>query len=145
MAINGKRYSFEDITATMPHGTLIDFESIEYSDKIEIEASYGKGSNPRGYGRGNYSAEAKVIMLREEFNRLLEHLKGQGIKALYRTPPFTITVSYANDDQPMSTDVLRDCVFTERSGSSSQGDSSTKVELSLLVLSPIEYNGLPAN
>ncbi|MCR4442964.1 MAG: hypothetical protein QHH10_12085 [Peptococcaceae bacterium] len=139
--INGKKYSWEDITATMPHGVLIDITDIEYSDGKEIEAQYGKGSMPTGYGVGNYSAEGKVSMLREEFNKLLAYAKSQGC-TLYTLPPFPITVSYANEDQPMVTDTLKNVKFTKTSVSSSQGDKSVKVDLDIQIVGGIAWNGI---
>lgn len=142
--INGKRYGWEDITIRLPHGPLLDVDSIEYSDKKEIEPVYGKGSSPRGYGTGNYSAEGKITLLREEYLRLVAHAKARGV-SFYGLPPFTITVSYANEDQPTTTDVLRGCKITERSSSASQGDQSVKVELSIIILNGIDSDGLSPN
>ncbi len=139
--INGKRYSWEDVTITLPHGPLIDVDSIEYSDKKEAEAVYGKGSTPRGYGEGNYSAEGKVSLLKEEFDRLVDFAQKKGV-ALYRLPPFEITVSYGNTDEPSRTDVLRACKITETSAKAAQGDKSMKVDLSVLILNGVVREGL---
>jgi len=142
--INGKRYAWEDITINLPHGEAVDVDSIEYSDKKEIEAIYGKGSNPRGYAEGNYSGEAKLTLLKEEFDRLIDYAKGNG-GSPYRMKPFTITVSYANDDEPTTTDTLRGCKITAISGSQKQGDRGVKREVSLILLEPILWNGVEAN
>jgi len=141
MAVNGKKYSWEDITATMPHGVLIDIDSIEYSDGKEMELQYGKGSLPTGYGTGNYSSEGKVSLMREEFNRLLNYAKGLG-KSLYTLPPFPITAAYANDDQPTTTDVLKGVKFSKTSTSVSQGDKNVKVDLDILIVGGIAWNGV---
>jgi hypothetical protein len=142
--INGKRYSWEDITVQMPHGVLVDIDSIEYSDEKEVEAVYGKGSNPVGYGTGNYSATGKATLLREEHDKFVEYAKRRG-KSLYKLPPFVITVSYANEDQPTSTDVLKGCKITKVSHSGSQGDKATKVEYEFIILNGIWRNGLAPN
>jgi hypothetical protein len=139
--INGKKYSWEDITATLPHGVLIDVENVEYSDGKEVEAQYGKGSMPTGYGQGNYSAEGKISLLREEFNRLLAYAKSQG-KSLYNLPPFPITVSYANEDQPTVTDILKSVKFAKTSVSAGQGDKSVKVDLDIQIIGGIAWNGI---
>lgn len=142
--INGMRYSWEDITVHLPHGPLLDIESIEYSDSVEKEAIYGKGSMPRGYGIGNYEGEGKLTLKREEFNRLMDYVRAQKT-SLYRLPPFNITVSYANDDQPITTDRLKGVSFTETSTSASQGDTSVNVELSYIILNGIDWNGVGPN
>ncbi len=142
--INGKRYDWEDVTIALPHGTLIDVEGIDYSDKKEIEAVYGKGTNPQGYGNGNYSAEGKLSLKKEEFNRLVEYAK-QNAKSLYDLPPFPISVSYANVDEPLTTDKLQQCKLKETSNATKQGDKSVNVEIGLAILGGINWNGLPAN
>ncbi|MCL4514151.1 MAG: hypothetical protein M1379_00930 [Firmicutes bacterium] len=142
--INGKRYDWEDVTIALPHGTLIDVEGIDYSDKKEVEAVYGKGTNPQGYGAGNYSAEGKLSLKREEFNRLVDYAK-QNAKSLYGLPPFPISVSYANEDERLATDKLQQCKITGTSNATKQGDKSVNVEIDLTILGGINWNGLPAN
>lgn len=142
--INGQNYSWEDITIQLPYGTLVGIEDIEYSDEKELEANYGKGSNPTGYGVGNYSGSGKLTLKREEFQRLLEHVK-QNSDTLYGLKPFPIIVSYANDDQSSITDKLPYCKFTTTKSSGSQGDKKINVELEFTILKPIEWDGIAAN
>lgn len=143
MAINGRTYDWESIEIHLPHGEVIGVESIEYSDKVGIERVYGKGSVPLGYGRGNYEGEGKVTLLRDEYDKLVEYAKS--VKGgFFNMPPFPITVSYADKDGRVRTDRLPDCVWNERSRSASQGDTKLTVELSFLILSPIEEDGLKA-
>jgi hypothetical protein len=143
--INGKQYGWEDITVNLPHGIAVDIDSIEYSDKKDSESVYGRGSNPRGYGEGNYSATAKVSIRREEYNKFLDYAKNVG-RPLYKIPPFPVTVSYANDDQPIMTDKLPSCKLKSiGGGGGSQGDKSLKIELEFDVHSPIIWNGIEAN
>lgn len=139
--INGKRYAWEDITIRMPHGVLLDVDSIEYNDSKESEAVYGKGAQPRGYGGGNYSAKGKLSLLKEEHDRLVDYAKKLGV-GLYRIPPFPISVSYANEDEPIKTDVLKGCVIKTVSHSAAQGDTSTKVEVEIDILNGIWRDGL---
>jgi len=142
--INGKEYSWEDISVTLPHGELIGIQNIEYSDSKEVEPAYGKGSNPLGYGNGNYSAEGKLTLLKSEHDRFVGYAKKQG-KTLYGLAPFSISVSYANEDQPTVTDILKACKITKVSRSSGQGDKEVKVEYELKILGGIAWDGLDAN
>jgi hypothetical protein len=143
--INGKSYSWEDISCTFPHGVLINYEGIEYSDEKETELQYGKGSMPTGYGSGNYKAEGKVTMQREEYNKLLDYCQ-KAKKNLYSLPPFPITVSYANEDQAMVTDILKSVKFTKAAASSSQNDKKVTVDLDILIAGGIAWNGIePGN
>lgn len=141
--INGRAYDWEDVTITLPHGVLIDVESIEYDDGRELENVYGKGHVPRGYGRGNYSANCKITVLREEYNKILDYAKRNG-GALYSIPPFPITVSYGNDGERITTDRIPGCLFKKTTQRRAQNDKSLKVDLELHVTGVIEYDGVPA-
>lgn len=143
MAINGRVYDWESIEIHLPHGEVIGAQAIEYSDKVGVERVFGKGSVPLGYGRGNYEGEGKVTLLRDEYDKLVEHAKGQE-GGFFNMAPFPITVSYADKDGKVRTDTLPDCIWTERSRQGSQGDTKLTVELSFLILSPIEEDGLKA-
>lgn len=142
--INGKKYSWEDISTVLPHGEMIDFQNVEYSDSKEMDPVYGKGSNPTGYGTGNYSAEGKLTLLKEEHDRYVEWAKKQG-KSLYKIPPFPVTVSYANEDQKTKTDILKSCKVTKVSHSAGQGDKELKVEYEIKILGGIYRDGLAPN
>ncbi|OUM95584.1 MAG: hypothetical protein BAA04_02570 [Firmicutes bacterium ZCTH02-B6] len=143
MAINGRVYDWESINIHLPHGEVIGVQDIEYGDKFGHERVYGKGSLPIGYGRGNYEAEGKVTLLRDEYDKLVEHAKNvEG--GFYAMEPFPITVAYANKDDEVKSVTLPDCIWVERKNSASQGATSLTVELNFLILSPIEEDGLKA-
>jgi len=143
--VNGKRYGWEDVTIALPHGILIDVAGIDYEDEKEVKEIYGKGSMPNGYGSGNYKASGKLTILREEFEQLLRDARAAGAKTLYGIPPFEITVSYSNEDQPVITDILHQCKFKKTGRSSKQGDEKAEVELEFLILGGIEWNGTPGD
>lgn len=143
--INGKKYSWEDTTITLPHGVLIGVQDIDYSDKKEIEAVYGKGSNPVGYSEGNYSAEGKVTLLKDEYYKLNDYAKSQSTRGFYGLKPFPITVSYADEEGKTKTDTLPSCKFKERKNNPKQGDRGLTTELGIVILDPIEIDGLTAN
>lgn len=142
---NGQNYDWESTQISLPHGTLVGIEKIEYSDEKDIKEVYGKGSKPRSYGAGNYKAEGKLTLLREEFNDLVAYMKKQGVTAFYKLPPFPITASYANDDRPIVTDRLHDCKFKKTSLGIDQGAEKSEVELEFLILGGIDWNGLPGD
>ena len=136
--INGRNYDWESIEVNLPSGPVLQIEAIEYGDKQEAEAIYGKGTAPVGYGQGNYSAEGKMTLKREELNRLEAYARKQG-KTIYTLPLFPIVVSYANSDQPSISDKLNQVKLTERNTSPKQGDKAINVELSFIILGGIEW------
>lgn len=141
--INGKRYSWEDITITLPTGVIVGIKDIDYGDKKEFEALYGKGSDPVAYGAGNYSAQGKMKVTREEFDKLNYYAVAS--RGFYNIRPFPVTVAYSNEDRPVSTDVLKSCKFTERSWKGAEGDKELNVELTFLILDGIYPNGVAPN
>ncbi|MFZ5826502.1 MAG: hypothetical protein ACOY94_19590 [Bacillota bacterium] len=143
MAVNGQVYDWESITANFPHGPLVDFGSIEYSAEQEKSLAYGRGSKPRGFGRGKAKAEAKCSLKREEFQRLVDYARAQGVPIL-RLPPFPITVNYANEGDRTRTDILRGVTITKIANAGAEGDSEIKVDLDLLVVGGITFDGVDA-
>ncbi|WP_032122041.1 hypothetical protein [Clostridium amazonitimonense] len=140
--INGKAYDWGDISVKLP-GLEIEPQEISYNDELEKEAVYGKGQKPRGYGEGNYKADGKLSLLKDDFDDLVEYCKSQGV-ALYKLVIPKIVVSYANTTQRTKTDVLSTVTITKVNHKNGQGDKSLKVDLDLLVIGGVERDGLKA-
>lgn len=146
MSINGRQYDWEDIHVVLPHGEAVGITEIKYSDGQSIEARYGRGAVPRGYGRGNYEASGSMVLDRDEWELLRLVLAGTGGGAFFDHEPFSIVVCYANDDQGIIVDILGDCKITKLDGGgASQGDANASpVSCEFTILSPIDWNGIPA-
>ncbi len=145
MAINGRQYDWEDITVMLPSGIAVGITEIAYQDGQSIEARYGRGAIPRGYGRQNYEASGSMTLDRDEWERLKPALVASGGGGIFDHKPFPIVVSYANDDMGTIVDTLPDCKITAIDQSSSQGDSNASaMSCEFTILSPILWNGVPA-
>lgn len=146
MAINGRQYDWEDITVTTLSGEQVGITEIKYEDSQEIEARYGKGAVPRGYGRKNYEASGSMVLDRDEWERLKLALAATGIGAIFDHRPFPIVVAYANEDMGPIVDTLKSCKITKFSGGgASQGDdNASPITCDFTILEPILYNGVPA-
>lgn len=141
MAVNGNQYDWESVEIQLPSGVAIGVTEIGYSDERSIEARYGKGGTPRGYGRKNYKAEGNMTLDRDEFNRLRAALGG----SVYKGAPFNIVVAYGNDDQDTTADILKDVKITKSDTSAKQEDDNAgSVKVDFTILSPIEWGGEPA-
>ena len=139
--INGNLHDWASMTIMFPSGLVIGIQSIDYDDECPIEERYGKGRTPRGYGRGNYKATAKMELDLDEAERLKLALGG----SYYDGLPFPIVVSYAPDLQPTVVDVLPLCKIVKVSTGSKQEDKNAggrKFDLKLLL--PIAWGGVPA-
>lgn len=139
--INGKVYDWSDITIDVPGAEAAQFNEISYDFEHEAEAIYGRGGAPRGYGTGNKKYTIKLAMLREDYNLLLRYCKKRGKKASLMEIP-KITVSYANDDQETTTDVLRGVILNKHSFSAKQGDKSNTVSLDGFMYKAPRLNGV---
>jgi hypothetical protein len=142
LKVNGKTYDWADVDIKLP-GLSIEFQEISYDDELEKELAYGKGQKPRGYGEGNYKAEGKVTLLRDDYDTLLDYCKSKGV-TLFKLVIPKIVVSYANEGDRTRSDVLNTVTFTKRSNKAAQGDKSIKVDLDMLIVDGIESDGVKA-
>lgn len=141
MAINGNFYDWESIDILLPSGVTVGVTEISYSDEKGIEARYGKGSTPRGYGRKKYKASGSMTMDRDEFERLKLVVGG----SVYKARPLPVIVKYANDDQIPIVDILPDCKITKQDTSGKEDDDNAgAMKLDFTILSPIKWNGMSA-
>lgn len=138
--VNGRTYGWEDIRAKLP-GFDLEIQSIEYGDGMEKEANYGTGSKPRGYGRGNYKADCKFSMLKDDYDDFVAWCKTQGV-SLYKLEIPKIVVSYAMDGERIKNDVINKVTPTKVSNKATQGDKNLTVEIELLVYGVIKRDGL---
>ena len=137
MAVNGRYYDWEAITAKFKGGTLVDIKSIEYSDEQKVVRKLGKGRRPRGYTLGSVQGSGKMNIMREEYERLLKDTDVQN-KGLYGLTPFEVTVTYDKGDGAATTDVLEQCIFKKRSFSGIEVDTEgPMVDLEFEILGDI--------
>ena len=144
MSINGRQYDWEDMHIVLPHGEAVGISEIKYTDGQSIEARYGRGAVPRGYGRGNYEASGSMVLDRDEWEKFRESIM-DGID-IFDHLPFTIVVAYANNDMGIIVDTLKSCKITKfDGGGASQGDdNASPITCEFTILEPIEWNGTPA-
>lgn len=138
--INGKVYDWSSIDVQIP-GLSLEVQEISYDDELESELVYGRGALPRGYGNGNYKASAKISLLRDDYNDLLDYCKKNKI-SFYKLVIDKIIVSYANDGQPTRSDVINKVKFSKRTNKVANGDKSFKVDLDLLVMGTVVQDGV---
>jgi hypothetical protein len=129
----------------LPNGIAIGITNIDYDDERPIEERYGKGSLPRGYGRKNYKASAKMEIDIDAAEMLAIALAASGGGGIYNAMPFPIVVAYAPEGQPIITDVLPLCKIFKTSTGAKQGDDNVGMRTyELKVLAPIVWGGIPA-
>lgn len=144
LLINGKAYDWSSVTINVDGMESIELQEISYDDEQELEAIYRKGGRIAGYGTGNQKNSVKLSMLREDFNEMIRVIKSKGYTSFYKYIVPKITVSYADEGAPTTTDVLTNVKFSKRSLKAAQGDKSMKVDLDGMAMGGIKMNGLGA-
>jgi len=135
--INLNKYDWESIEINVAGNVTIGMTEISYNDERGVEARYGKGAVPRGFGRKNYKASGSGTMDRDEFDRFKATLGGSVYKV-----PFNVVVSYAVEGMPTVTDSLKNCLVTKVDTSAKQDDDNAgSIKIDFTILNPIEWGG----
>lgn len=69
--VNGRQYSYADITVVMGGRDVIALRGIKYTSKQEKEVLYGKGNKPLSIQKGNISYEGEITVLQSELETLM--------------------------------------------------------------------------
>lgn len=130
--INGRMYDWASIELGVAGMPIPSFTAVEYSDQADEKMVYGRGRSPVGYSQGNYSASGKITVHREAYEALMAGAKALGGKGLYSMKPFPITITYANEDKPPVTDVIKGVRPTKRSASNSQNQEAATIDIEFI-------------
>jgi hypothetical protein len=141
--INKCQYSYGDITitVTLPDGTTktyADVKEIKYTATREIAKRRGTSPFARGRTRGTLDFEGSMVMYKSGpsgFDQFVADL-GDG----WMEAEVDITVTYGNDDQAVTTDILRRVTFLKDEGGGAEGADDMEVSLDLDIVI-IERNG----
>ncbi len=127
--INGREYGWADIGVTIGGVPVTGIRAIKYEEEQEKENIYGAGRNPVSRGYGRIKTTASITLL----SGTVMALKAKAPKGqLHRIAPFTVTVVYQPDNQPMVTHLLKNCEFKKTAFDWKEGDTHKDVELELL-------------
>lgn len=142
LKVNGKCYDWGDVDFRLP-GLAIEVQEVSYNDELEKEVVYGIGQKPRGYGEGNYKAEGKISLLRDDYDELLDYCKRKDIP-IYKLVFPKVAVSYGSEGGRTRTDILNNVTITKQDHKAAQGDKSLKVDMDLMIVGGITRDGVQA-
>lgn len=134
--VNGHRYSYASIEATLGSKKYVGFKEISYDSSNEPGVFRGTASQDLGTTRGKYGAKGSVTLGKEEFQELAKAL-GAG----FMQKRFPIQVVYADEGAPTITDNLEACRITAVGNAHAEGSDALYVKLDLYI-GFVQYGGL---
>ncbi len=128
--INGREYGWADIICTIGGVPVTGIVAIKYEESQEKENVYGAGRHPVSRGYGRVKTTASITLL----SATVMALKAKAPKGqLHRIAPFSITINYQPDNQPLVTHILKNCEFQKTVFEWKEGDMHKEIELELIV------------
>ena len=131
--INGVRYDFSSIDVVIAgRRRQLGMRSIEYSHTLEPTKVRGAHAQPIGRTRGEYEAEASIVLYKREADELRSSLEALG--GGYMEQSFELVVMYAETGQPVIVDRVVGCRIRSESDSHEQGSDALEETLELDVM-----------
>jgi hypothetical protein len=128
--INGVSYGWGNIQLVLFGVPVVGITKIDYKSKQNKENLYGAGYKPVSRGYGKYEYEGSIEIYTEEWKRIIAAAPNKDPLSI---APFDIQVVFLGDRVSPNKDVLKMCEFLENPLSSSEGDTSIKVTIPLII------------
>lgn len=128
--INGRTYSWADITVNIMGIPVAGITSIRYADEQQMEDVYGAGANPVARGYGQISREGSITLHSEEVEALVN---ASPTGRLQDIPEFTIVVAYLPEGGTIVTHKLKHVRFKNNRTETNAGDLTIEKQIDLLI------------
>ena len=128
--INGVSYGWGNIQLVLFGVPVVGITKIDYKAKQTKENLYGAGYKPVSRGYGKYEYEGSIEIYTEEWKRIIAASPNRDPLSI---APFDIEVVFAGNRITPDKDSLKMCEFLENPLSSSEGDTSIKVSIPLII------------
>ena len=126
---SSKQYAWSDISIAFGGRIIAGVTEVEYTEKKEKSALYGRGSKPLSIVRGNHSFEGKLSIWQSELEAMTRDAKNNDILNLN----FDLVVAYVpSEGGQIVTDILKNVEFTEVKKGMKQGDKNMIMELPII-------------
>ncbi|MES2382604.1 MAG: hypothetical protein V4538_16265 [Bacteroidota bacterium] len=128
--VNGINYAWVNITLVLFGVPVKGITKISYKKKKEKTNNYGAGGEPvsRGIGRSEY--EASIELYRDEWQRIINV---SPTKDPLDIPAFDIPIVFGGSRVTAQTDILQSCEFLEDAFDVSEGDTSIKITVPIII------------
>lgn len=134
--INGMLYSWADVVVAINGVPVTGITAINYGDKQDVKNLYGAGRYPVGRSKGRIEPSGNITLYQEEVEAIQRQAPNGRIQDI---APFDIIVTYIPDSGIVTTDIIRNCQFSENKREWKEGDTGQLVQLELLP-SHIDWN-----
>lgn len=128
--INGVAYAWANVTVNIFGVPIIGITQINYKKKRNKTNNYGANSKPVSRGYGNYEYEGSIELYQEELKKIIAASPNRDPLDI---PPFDINVTFGGNGVLPTVDKLLAVEFTEEGLAASQGDTSLKITLPLVI------------
>ena len=128
--INGISYGFANISMIIGGVPVIGITKISYNAKQKKENLYGAGYRPTSRGYGNIEYEASMEIYMEEWQRIIASSPDRNPLLI---PPFDVPIVFGGNGVTATKHTLKAVEFMENPVDSSQGDTSIKVTIPLII------------
>ncbi|MDM1045255.1 hypothetical protein HX004_10175 [Myroides sp. 1354] len=132
VVVGGREYEWGDISLVLGNREVVGITGIKYGEKIEREASYGKGRYAHSIQSGNIAVDGEITLLQSEVIALQKAGVNQSLLSLN----LDAIVNYGNpsEGEAMRTDRIIGIRFTEDVREWKQGDKRAEITLPFLAL-----------
>lgn len=128
--INGVSYGWGNITLMLFGVPVVGITKIDYKAKQTKENLYGAGYKPVSRGYGKYEFEGSIEIYTEEWKRIIAASPNRDPLSI---APFDIQVVFGGTRTLPTNDTLKMVEFMENPLSVSEGDTSIKVSIPLII------------
>jgi hypothetical protein len=128
--INGVSYGWGNIQLVLFGVPVVGITKIDYKAKQTKENIYGSGYKPVSRGYGKYEYEGSIEIYTEEWKRIIAASPNRDPLSI---APFDIEVVFAGNRVAPEKDSLKMVEFLENPLSVSEGDTSIKVSIPLII------------
>jgi hypothetical protein len=128
--VNGKLFSWVDISFTIAGQNVSGVTAISYDQEREKENIYAAGSEPVGVAHGQRKYTASISFLKPELDAIK---RAAPFGRITDIPAFNLPVIYINDDGSFVRDTLMNFEFTKETSDFKAGDKGLEVKCEAIV------------
>lgn len=129
--INGRAYEHSTLKIDLLGGSIDDCTALSYGVNRDPVYNHGNGELPVSYSMGNKKCEGSITLEVATVEAIQRSLPAG--KTLTDIRPFTISVTYQDDDNLMKNHILQNCMFKSNKRDTTVDGGRMVVQLDLAI------------